>query len=80
MFVEWLAEDRGVIVAPQQVRPSLLSVPEITARWRRVNVPQRLRAGELDVTMFSGWPRAGGGELRLVFVADFGECRGVVAV
>jgi len=80
MFVDWLAEDRGVIVAPQQVRPSPLSVPEIVARWRGVNMPIDLRAGEFPVVMFSGWPRGGGMDLRLVFVADFGEWRGVVVV
>jgi len=85
MFVDWLAEDRGVIVAPQQVRPCALTVREILRLWRPVSVPQKLRAGDTmrpgwDVTMFSGWRRGGGLGLRLVFVVDFGEWRGIVVV
>jgi hypothetical protein len=80
MFTEWLREHHGLLISPDQIRQSPLSVPEIMARWRPVSVPQRLQSSDLDITMFIGRWRGGGKGLRLVLVADFGEWRGVVAI
>jgi hypothetical protein len=80
MFIEWLGEHHGLLIGPDQIQQSLLSVPEIMARWRPVSTPQRLQTSDLDITMFSGWWRGGGKGLHLVFVANFREWRGVVVV
>ena len=80
MFVEWLAEDHGVIVSPEQVRPSALTAEKIARRWYRIDVPTKLRAGDIDVTMFTGFPGPSRRDCYLVYVADFGDWRGIVAV